>query len=238
MGNKLRTAITVAIIAFGIMALVGIITAIEAMNNSLRDSFSTMGANAFSIRFRERRFNFGGDGGSDVTQSKTNKPKKIRKSIRKTRRSKLIKSRTNKKYDGMENEHAGEPSIEDEKARILEIMNITNTYFKITMRNITDIIFDVLSNLKKLLIIDFLDNEHEDDITRVVLDYLEVSGDNDSIKFALDKINFSIFYNDKEYRMPIESTIYKLLDSGGIHVIREKLPDEIIPGGDEEEEEL
>ena len=80
MGNKLRTAITVAIIAFGIMALVGIITAIEAMNNSLRDSFSTMGANAFSIRFRERRFNFGGDGGNDVTQSKTNKPKKIRKS--------------------------------------------------------------------------------------------------------------------------------------------------------------
>jgi putative ABC transport system permease protein len=32
--NTLRTAITVAIIAFGIMALVGIITAIEAMNNS------------------------------------------------------------------------------------------------------------------------------------------------------------------------------------------------------------
>ena len=30
-GNKLRTGITVAIIAFGIMALVGIITAIEAM---------------------------------------------------------------------------------------------------------------------------------------------------------------------------------------------------------------
>jgi putative ABC transport system permease protein len=44
--NKLRTGITVAIIAFGIMALVGIITAIQAMNNSLRDSFSTMGANA------------------------------------------------------------------------------------------------------------------------------------------------------------------------------------------------
>ena len=59
--NKLRTGITVAIIAFGIMALVGIITAIQAMNNSLRESFSTMGANAFSIRFRERRVNFGPD---------------------------------------------------------------------------------------------------------------------------------------------------------------------------------
>ncbi len=77
-GNKLRTGITVAIIAFGIMALVGIITAIEAMNNSLRDSFSTMGANAFSIRFRERRFNMGD--GANVTQSKTNSNKKVKKS--------------------------------------------------------------------------------------------------------------------------------------------------------------
>lgn len=77
-GNKLRTSITVAIIAFGIMALVGIITAIEAMNSSLRDSFSTMGANAFSIRFKERRFNVGG--GSDITQTKTNKTRKVKKS--------------------------------------------------------------------------------------------------------------------------------------------------------------
>ena len=77
-GNKLRTGITVAIIAFGIMALVGIITAIEAMNNSLRDSFSTMGANAFSIRFRERRFNM--NDGANVTQSKTNSNKKVKKS--------------------------------------------------------------------------------------------------------------------------------------------------------------
>jgi putative ABC transport system permease protein len=53
--NKLRTGITVAIIAFGIMALIGIITAIQAMNQSLAENFSTMGANAFSIRFRESR---------------------------------------------------------------------------------------------------------------------------------------------------------------------------------------
>src|SRR5687767_6557688 len=59
--NKLRTGITVAIIAFGIMALIGIITAIEAMNQSLTESFSTMGANAFSIRFRERQIRIGGD---------------------------------------------------------------------------------------------------------------------------------------------------------------------------------
>lgn len=52
--NRLRTGITVAIIAFGIMALIGIITAIDAMNQSLKDNFATMGANSFSIFYRER----------------------------------------------------------------------------------------------------------------------------------------------------------------------------------------
>jgi putative ABC transport system permease protein len=63
-GNKLRTGITVAIIAFGIMALVGIITAIQAMNQKLTESFSTMGANGFSIRFKERTVRFGNGGSS------------------------------------------------------------------------------------------------------------------------------------------------------------------------------
>src|SRR6266516_3196987 len=58
--NKLRTGITVAIIAFGIMALIGIITAITAMNQSLTESFSTMGANAFSIRFKDKQMHMGG----------------------------------------------------------------------------------------------------------------------------------------------------------------------------------
>ena len=57
--NKLRTSITVAIIAFGIMALIGIITAIQAMNQSLAESFSTMGANAFSIRFKDKQIRIG-----------------------------------------------------------------------------------------------------------------------------------------------------------------------------------
>jgi putative ABC transport system permease protein len=76
--HRLRTGITVAIIAFGIMALVGIITAIEAMNASLRESFSTMGANAFSIRFRERRVRIGGDG--DNVQKQDKRAKKVKKS--------------------------------------------------------------------------------------------------------------------------------------------------------------
>jgi putative ABC transport system permease protein len=58
--NRLRTAITVIIMALGIMALIAIITAVEAVNTSLTESFSTMGANAFSIRFKERQFRMGG----------------------------------------------------------------------------------------------------------------------------------------------------------------------------------
>lgn len=73
--NRLRTGITVAIIAFGIMALIGIITAIEAMNRSLKDSFSTMGANGFTIAYKERfRFN-----NNNQTQ-KVQKGKKQKKS--------------------------------------------------------------------------------------------------------------------------------------------------------------
>jgi putative ABC transport system permease protein len=62
--NKLRTGITITIIAFGIMALIGIITAIQAMNQKLTESFSTMGANGFTIRFKERNIRFGHDGPS------------------------------------------------------------------------------------------------------------------------------------------------------------------------------
>lgn len=59
-GNKLRTSLTVAIIAFGIMALVGINTAIEAMKQKFTESFSSMGASGFTIRFSEPRRGFGG----------------------------------------------------------------------------------------------------------------------------------------------------------------------------------
>lgn len=68
--NKLRTSLTVAIIAFGIMALVGIITAIKAMNQKLTESFSTMGANGFTVRFKERNVRFGGGNNSQLKLSK------------------------------------------------------------------------------------------------------------------------------------------------------------------------
>lgn len=58
-GNKLRTGITVAIIALGIAALIGINTAIAAMQQKFLESFSSMGATGFTIRFRETRNFFG-----------------------------------------------------------------------------------------------------------------------------------------------------------------------------------
>ncbi len=69
-GNKLRSSITIIIIALGIFALILIITAIKAASNSLTSSFSTMGANAFSIRYKERNINFGGGGGDNAKKSK------------------------------------------------------------------------------------------------------------------------------------------------------------------------
>src|SRR5579872_806925 len=59
--NRLRTGITVSIIAFGIMALVGINTAIEAMKQKFTESFSAMGANGFTIHYKNW-FNFNGGG--------------------------------------------------------------------------------------------------------------------------------------------------------------------------------
>ncbi|GGB18928.1 ABC transporter permease [Puia dinghuensis] len=56
-GNRLRTGITVSIIAFGIMALVGINTAIDAMKQKFTESFSAMGANGFTIH-NKKWFNF------------------------------------------------------------------------------------------------------------------------------------------------------------------------------------
>ncbi len=47
--NKLRARITIAIIALGITALVGIVTAISCLNNSISSSFSSMGANTFTM---------------------------------------------------------------------------------------------------------------------------------------------------------------------------------------------
>jgi putative ABC transport system permease protein len=76
--NKLRTGLTVAIIALGIMALVLVYTAIKAINQKFTDSFSAMGANGFSIRYKELNMRIGNGGSRELKKEKkgTRKEKK------------------------------------------------------------------------------------------------------------------------------------------------------------------
>ena len=47
--NRLRSALTIVIIALGITALVGILTTIEVMKSGISNNFSSMGVNSFQI---------------------------------------------------------------------------------------------------------------------------------------------------------------------------------------------
>jgi putative ABC transport system permease protein len=49
-GNKLRTVLTLLIISFGIMALISILTSIEAIKVRLTENFVELGSNAFTIQ--------------------------------------------------------------------------------------------------------------------------------------------------------------------------------------------
>jgi len=57
--NKVRAALTISIIAFGIMALVGILTAIDAIKSSLTNQFTMLGANSFTISSRGMNIQIG-----------------------------------------------------------------------------------------------------------------------------------------------------------------------------------
>jgi putative ABC transport system permease protein len=59
-GNRLRTSLTSLIIAIGIMALVGILTAVEGIKQYTTDAFSSLGANSFTIQNRGSGIRFGG----------------------------------------------------------------------------------------------------------------------------------------------------------------------------------
>ena len=55
----LRTILTMLIIAIGIMALVGILTAIDSLKSSISSNFTQMGANSFSIEDRGMHVHMG-----------------------------------------------------------------------------------------------------------------------------------------------------------------------------------
>ena len=59
--NLLRTVLTVLIIAVGITALVGILTAIDAIKKSITEEFTFMGANTFTITSRGMRVQVGNE---------------------------------------------------------------------------------------------------------------------------------------------------------------------------------
>jgi putative ABC transport system permease protein len=78
--TKLRTFLTVAIIAFGIMALMLIITATKAMEQKFTESFSNMGASGFNIRFKERKMRFNNNG-TEITKTKKNAPRQKKSNL-------------------------------------------------------------------------------------------------------------------------------------------------------------
>jgi putative ABC transport system permease protein len=64
--HLLRASLTMLIIAIGIMALVGILTAIDSIKGSINENFARLGANSFTIRNREMRVFTGAAGQSQV----------------------------------------------------------------------------------------------------------------------------------------------------------------------------
>ncbi|MDD2387716.1 MAG: ABC transporter permease [Bacteroidales bacterium] len=53
--NMLRTILTVLIIAIGIMALVGILTAVDSIKSTISGEFQSMGSNTFTIRWQRNQ---------------------------------------------------------------------------------------------------------------------------------------------------------------------------------------
>jgi putative ABC transport system permease protein len=58
-GNLVRSILTILIIAVGISALVGILTAIDSIKSSITTEFTRLGANTFSIQSRSMRIQIG-----------------------------------------------------------------------------------------------------------------------------------------------------------------------------------
>jgi putative ABC transport system permease protein len=62
----LRTILTILIIAIGITALVGILTVVSALKNTLSSNFASMGSNTFNISQYETSIRRRGGGNSDI----------------------------------------------------------------------------------------------------------------------------------------------------------------------------
>ncbi len=68
-GNLVRSVLTILIIAVGISALVGVLTAIDSIKNSITTEFTRLGANTFSIQSRGTRIHIGSQPGRTMNYS-------------------------------------------------------------------------------------------------------------------------------------------------------------------------
>lgn len=68
--NRLRAIITMLIISIGIMALVGILSAIDAIKNGINSNFTSMGANTFTIRNSDVNIRVGRNGKKAKSKNK------------------------------------------------------------------------------------------------------------------------------------------------------------------------
>jgi len=72
--NKLRSILTISIIGLGIMALVGILTAIEVMKASVYSNFSSMGVNTFQVTsdvIKKKKHKGGGGVNISISEGKS-----------------------------------------------------------------------------------------------------------------------------------------------------------------------
>jgi putative ABC transport system permease protein len=69
--QSLRTFLTIMIIAIGIMALVGILTAIDVIKDGISANFTSMGANTFTIRNKASNLRIGRGGSTKSTVFRT-----------------------------------------------------------------------------------------------------------------------------------------------------------------------
>lgn len=63
--NALRATLTIAIIAFGIMALVGMVTALDSIQKSLRSNLAEIGARTFKVTKKGQDYSYRRRGGGD-----------------------------------------------------------------------------------------------------------------------------------------------------------------------------
>ena len=65
----LRTILTIVIIGIGIWALVGILSAVKALENTISGSFASMGSNTFNLQRYEFEIEQQGGGETQAGQS-------------------------------------------------------------------------------------------------------------------------------------------------------------------------